>query len=108
MNEFPIIKPDADDWDWREIVGFYEAVQSESDFEYAFENYGPLFRRPELRPLEDDAEALEEFMDAHEDARDAWWMKLGYRRYGELYNGHLDAHSAEKERRGAEAQDGAR
>lgn len=98
MSDFPTIEPDADDWDWMEIVWF-DTVRELEGYEYAFDNYGPLFRRPELCALEDDMGGLRAFVDAHDEAREAWAEEIGWDRYSDLGNTHRDAHRAESAKR---------
>lgn|SRR5690606_12808384 len=102
MSEFPTITADANDWDWMEIVTFDNAVESEG-FEYAFDHYGPLFRRPELRAIENDMGKLRDFWRAHVEAVEAWGESIGWDAYGELYEAHLDKHHEESARRRAES-----
>lgn len=99
MSAFPTITPD-DGYDFLELVIFDSKVLNDS-FAYAFEHYGPRFRRAELRPLETDFQAFETFYNAHTDAVDAWWD--AHDDDGDtLFDQHLAEHDKESERRKAD------
>ncbi|MER7126680.1 hypothetical protein [Micrococcus luteus] len=101
MSTLPTIPPDPSDWDWMEIVVFDAAIEHDG-YEYAFDHYTPLFRRPELRALAADMGGLRAFMRAHDDAREAWFDELGWEAYGKLYDAHLKEHQQELDRRRTE------
>lgn len=105
MTGLPTITPNTDDWDWGEIAVFEAAIQSEG-FEYAFDNYKPLFRRPELQAIEGDMGKLRGFMDAHRAALEAWEDEVGYEAYDKFYDAHLSKHREESARRREAASSG--
>lgn len=105
MTALPTIKPDTDTWDWGEIVVFEAAIHSEG-FEYAFDNYKPLFRRPELHAIEGDMGKLRDFMDAHRALLEAWEDEVGWEAYDKFYDDHLEQHRKEIARRQEAASTG--
>lgn len=90
------LTPD-DGYDFMELV-LFQAKEENEGFAYAFEQYGPVFRRPDLQVLENDYRGFEAFCAEHADAIDQWWDD--HEDDGsDLYDAHLDAHNKEHHRR---------
>ena len=74
------------EWDFGELLLFHHKVEYEG-FSYAFEEYRPDFRDPELREDAENRDTMHALYDKYRETIDS----MDWQVFGQMYDAHLDA-----------------